>query len=124
ARLSTGMGRRAGNWAGVAGRHAGSLCHIQPIFRPDAAGHRRCPAMIARLRRRLLRTRMTPGRLLLDLVLVVALVFLVLPLAVVFPVSVTPSSYFRFPPGGFSLRWYEDFFGDSAWLYAGWLSLR
>lgn len=72
--------------------------------------------------------RATPGppveRVVLNAVTAVAILFFVTPLLVVFPISVTPSSYFRFPPGGFSLRWYEDFFGDGAWRDAGWLSLR
>jgi putative spermidine/putrescine transport system permease protein len=68
--------------------------------------------------------RRTVGTCVLDAVLAGAVGFLILPLVVVFPVSITPSTYFRFPPDGFSLRWYEDFFGDEAWRNAGWLSLR
>lgn len=71
-----------------------------------------------------MRGRVRPGTLALDLLVVAAVVFLFLPLLVVFPVSVTPSSYFRFPPNGFSGRWYGDFWGDPIWLQTAWLSLR
>ena len=50
--------------------------------------------------------------------------FLLAPLAIVVFVSFTPSTYLRFPPSGFSLRWYVDFFRDPEWLSAAWLSLR
>ncbi len=70
------------------------------------------------------RWRSNPGILALDVLLVLTLVFLFLPLVVVFPVSITPSSYFRFPPDGFSLRWYEDFAGNEQWHQTAWLSLR
>jgi putative spermidine/putrescine transport system permease protein len=39
--------------------------------------------------------------------LVVTILFLLLPIAVVIPVSFTESSVFRFPPEGFSLQWYQ-----------------
>jgi ABC-type spermidine/putrescine transport system permease subunit II len=52
------------------------------------------------------------------------LVFLLLPLIVVIPVSFSPQTLPQFPPSGLSLRWYKDFFGDPSWLSAAWLSLR
>ena len=50
--------------------------------------------------------------------------FLLLPLAVILPVSFTSAEYLAFPPPGFSLRWYEAFLADRAWLAAGLRSLR
>lgn len=44
--------------------------------------------------------------------------FLMLPLAVIVPVSFTSSDYLGFPPPGFSLRWYAAFFDDPVWIAA------
>jgi ABC-type spermidine/putrescine transport system permease subunit II len=44
--------------------------------------------------------------------------FLVLPILVVALVSFSSSPYLVFPPPGFSLRWYEDYFGDPIWIDA------
>jgi putative spermidine/putrescine transport system permease protein len=59
------------------------------------------------------------------LLLTIALfVFLLTPLLVVVVVSFTPTTFLRFPPSGFSTRWYADFFHDRDWLASFWLSLR
>src|SRR5688572_2828039 len=50
-------------------------------------------------------------------------VFLMLPLAVILPVSFTSSDYLGFPPPGFSLRWYRAFFDDPIWIAATMRSL-
>src|SRR5688572_30436834 len=47
-----------------------------------------------------------------------AFVFLLLPLAVVFPISFSSGDYLQFPPPGFSLRWYAAYFGDYVWIGA------
>lgn len=44
--------------------------------------------------------------------------FLLLPLLIVFPVSITPGDFVEFPPTGFSLRWYEEFVTDPFWTTA------
>jgi ABC-type spermidine/putrescine transport system permease subunit II len=44
--------------------------------------------------------------------------FLCLPIAVVVPMSFSSASSLEFPPPGFSLRWYQSFFGDPRWLRA------
>jgi ABC-type spermidine/putrescine transport system permease subunit II len=46
------------------------------------------------------------------------LLFLCLPIAVVVPMSFSSASSLEFPPPGFSLRWYQSFFGDPRWLRA------
>lgn len=46
------------------------------------------------------------------------LIFLVLPILIVIPMSFSGASDLQFPPGEFSLRWYEAFFGDPAWMAA------
>ncbi len=46
------------------------------------------------------------------------LVFLIAPILVIMPLSFNPEPYFTYPLPGFSLRWYEDFFGSARWLDA------
>jgi len=50
--------------------------------------------------------------------------FLMAPLAVVFPISLSSSSYLQFPPPGWSWRWYEAYFADPTWMEATWRSLK
>ncbi|HLW27355.1 MAG TPA: ABC transporter permease [Kiloniellales bacterium] len=51
-------------------------------------------------------------------VAVSVLLFLALPILVVIPMSFSSAEALTFPPPGFSLRWYESFFGDARWLQA------
>lgn len=51
-------------------------------------------------------------------------VFLLLPTLVIAPMSVGPERYLRFPPAGFSLRWYGEYFGDVDWINATLFSLE
>ncbi|SFC42520.1 putative spermidine/putrescine transport system permease protein [Halobiforma haloterrestris] len=46
------------------------------------------------------------------------MVFIAAPLAIIVAVSVTPEQFLTFPPGGFSLRWYVEFFTDPDWVLA------
>lgn len=48
---------------------------------------------------------------------------LIVPIIVVMIISFSSASYLTFPPPGFSLRWYEQFFSDSNWMRAFWTSL-
>jgi putative spermidine/putrescine transport system permease protein len=50
--------------------------------------------------------------------------FLMLPLVVLFPISFSSGSYLRFPPPGFSLKWYARYFDDPTWIDATWRSLQ
>ena len=45
-------------------------------------------------------------------------VFLMLPLFVVFPLSVSAATYLQFPPPGLSWRWFENYFGSPSWIAA------
>lgn len=49
---------------------------------------------------------------------ILVLIFLVLPLAVIVPLSLTGGDILALPSGGWSLRWYADFFGSERWLRA------
>lgn len=53
-----------------------------------------------------------------------ALIFLVLPVVVVIPMSLTPRRYIEFPPSGISFWAFQDFFSDPQWTGAAWISLR
>lgn len=45
-------------------------------------------------------------------------VWLIAPTLVVIPLSFTDKPSLVFPPSGYSMRWYESFFTDRAWLLA------
>jgi len=47
---------------------------------------------------------------------VLVLIFLVLPTLIVIPMSFSSARYLEFPPPGFSLRWYENFFNTPSWV--------
>ncbi|MEO7939676.1 MAG: ABC transporter permease [Burkholderiaceae bacterium] len=46
------------------------------------------------------------------------LIFLCLPVLVVVPMSFSNATSLRFPPEGFSMRWYAQVFGDPRWVRA------
>jgi putative spermidine/putrescine transport system permease protein len=71
-------------------------------------------ARAARSRRRRGRLR----RLALVFVCAPIFLFLMLPLVVVFPLSLSSAPYLQFPPPGLSLRWYQSYFGDPVWIGA------
>lgn len=50
--------------------------------------------------------------------------FLMLPLLVVFPLSFSSAKYLKFPPPGFSWRWYERYLDTPAWIDATITSLK
>ncbi len=45
-------------------------------------------------------------------------IFLMLPLLVVFPISLSSAAYMQFPPPGLSWQWYERFIDDPQWVDA------
>lgn len=55
------------------------------------------------------------GRWALAAYAVLVLGFLVLPILVILPLSLTPSSFLTLPDGQLSLRWYEALFSSPAW---------
>ena len=67
-----------------------------------------------------------PGALTIALRLVTGAVFafLMLPLLIVFPISFSSSPYLRFPPPGWSLRWYQAYIDDPVWIDATLRSLK
>ena len=56
------------------------------------------------------------GPSLLSLYALLAVVFFVLPLAVIVGTSFTTTSYLKFPPEGFTLQWYAKFLADASYM--------
>jgi putative spermidine/putrescine transport system permease protein len=52
------------------------------------------------------------------------LLYLILPIFIVVPLSFSSSPRLQFPPPGFSMRWYEGYFGNPAWLNPTLLSIE
>jgi putative spermidine/putrescine transport system permease protein len=52
------------------------------------------------------------------------LLYLILPIFVVVPLSFSSSPHLQFPPPGFSMRWYAGYFGNPAWLNPTLLSIE
>jgi ABC-type spermidine/putrescine transport system permease subunit I len=49
---------------------------------------------------------------------VVVAVFLILPILIVFPMSLGASPFLKFPPDAYSLNWYRSFFANPKWMTA------
>lgn len=62
--------------------------------------------------------------ILFRVVAAIGIVYLMLPVLMVFPLSVEPGLILRFPPEGVSLRWYEAYFADEEWLASTVLSFE
>lgn len=54
----------------------------------------------------------------------VGLAYMLLPLALMIPLSLEPGPLLRFPPQGWSLRWYVAFLSNEEWLRSTLVSLR
>lgn len=52
------------------------------------------------------------------------LFFLILPTLLVLPMSLSQTDYIKFPPDGFTLKWYYAYFNDPDWMSATWFSFR
>ncbi len=60
----------------------------------------------------------------LGIIGVALLLFLIFPIFIIFPVSFGDSEYLRFPPPGWSTRWYEAYFSSPQWMRATWTSFQ
>ena len=49
---------------------------------------------------------------------------LALPVAVVFMTAFNNSAYMQFPPQQWSLHWFYEYFGDTRWMSATWMSFK
>jgi putative spermidine/putrescine transport system permease protein len=59
------------------------------------------------------------GRVALDALIALVCVFLVAPSLIVIPMSFSAAELLTFPPPGWSLRWYANFFERPEWTLAG-----
>lgn len=59
----------------------------------------------------------------LGIVAGLVLFYLIFPILVIVPLSFSSALYLSFPPPGFSLQWYENFFDRTDWLDAAGLSI-
>ncbi|UXN57645.1 ABC transporter permease subunit [Phyllobacterium zundukense] len=50
--------------------------------------------------------------------------FLIAPILILFPLSLSASPFLEFPPRGFSLQWYENYFNRPDWIAATWVSIK
>ncbi|KFC75922.1 ABC-type spermidine/putrescine transport system, permease component II [Bosea sp. LC85] len=51
------------------------------------------------------------------------LIYLILPLLIIVPMSFSGTRFLTFPPPSFSLRWYAEYFGNPNWMQATRMSL-
>lgn len=63
-------------------------------------------------------------RFLLGVYFAIAVAFLVMPLVLLVPISLTDSQFLEFPPQRISMRWYREFFVDESWVGATLLSFK
>jgi putative spermidine/putrescine transport system permease protein len=61
---------------------------------------------------------------LLWVITVAVLAYFIAPILIVIPLSFSSAQYLTFPPPGFSLRWYEAYAGNDAWIDATLFSVR
>jgi putative spermidine/putrescine transport system permease protein len=52
----------------------------------------------------------------LRVIVAAVLLFLILPILIIIPLSFNSEAFFSFPMPGVSMRWYEDFFASERWL--------
>ena len=62
--------------------------------------------------------RTSPRRIILVLLCAAILLYLVLPILIVVPMSFSSARFLTFPPPSLSLRWYREYIGNPAWMQA------
>ncbi|MGV2288651.1 ABC transporter permease [Trinickia sp. YCB016] len=62
--------------------------------------------------------RISYGQIALGATVAAILVFLMLPVLIVIPISFSDTRFMTFPPPAYSLRWYDSFFGNPEWIEA------
>jgi putative spermidine/putrescine transport system permease protein len=61
---------------------------------------------------------LSPPRIVLALFCAAVLLYLVLPILIVAPMSFSNARFLTFPPPSLSLRWYREYIGNPAWMQA------
>ena len=62
--------------------------------------------------------RLSPRRIIFVLLCAAVLLYLVLPILIVVPMSFSSARFLTFPPPSLSLRWYREYIGNPAWMQA------
>ncbi len=62
--------------------------------------------------------RLSPRRIVFVLLCAAVLLYLVLPILIVVPMSFSSARFLTFPPPSLSLRWYREYIDSSAWMQA------
>jgi putative spermidine/putrescine transport system permease protein len=62
--------------------------------------------------------RTPPRRIIFVLLCAAVLLYLVLPILIVVPMSFSSARFLTFPPPSLSLRWYREYIGNPAWMQA------
>jgi putative spermidine/putrescine transport system permease protein len=60
----------------------------------------------------------SPARIALLLFCSLVLLYLILPVLVIVPMSFSSARFLTFPPPSLSLRWYQEYLGNAAWIQA------
>jgi putative spermidine/putrescine transport system permease protein len=63
-------------------------------------------------------TRFTIGRIALGVFCTLVLLYLMLPVLIVIPMSFSSARFLSFPPPSLSLRWYREYLGNPSWMQA------
>src|SRR3981081_3954931 len=60
----------------------------------------------------------SPGRIAFVLFCSLVLLFLIVPVLIIVPMSFSTTRFLTFPPPSLSLRWYQEYVGNAAWMQA------
>jgi mannopine transport system permease protein len=64
------------------------------------------------------------GSLALGAYVYAVLAFVIIPLVIIIPMSFGQNDHLEFPPSGFTLKWYAEYFTSRGWRNATWLSIQ
>lgn len=63
-------------------------------------------------------TTLSPGRIAFVLFCSLVLLYLILPVLIIAPMSFSSARFLTFPPPSLSPRWYQEYIGNAAWMQA------
>lgn len=111
---------------GEAGSHAAQTRHRSWLIGPACVTLGKLGALIRRRARRDAARGHATRRLGVpaQVYALAAIGFLIVPIFMLIPLSLSAAPYLQFPPTAFSLRWYENFFSRPDWLAAARTSLQ
>src|SRR5258705_11957481 len=99
------MGRGKRRRRGAANQRFRNLPHCRPVH--SARSH-----IGAKMKT------FSPSRIAFVLFCSLVLLYLVLPVLIIVPMSFSSTRFLTFPPPSLSLRWYQEYIGNAAWMQA------